>query len=182
MRPRLGMHARPHARHLQSRLQLRQLHCSACLRSTSSHKNQSLHFYLHMKISSTSFSHSTCPPLSSSPPHAQLYHRSWSNKHTHSTARTTAHKVTKLNLVTPVPTPNQTRAQIMVIHPSSSPIQHTIEQMVGNPWHREVRLGGALGAGAAGAGGCAWPRWPAAGPLVVFAGWVSACVAARRSL
>jgi hypothetical protein len=27
-------------------------------------------------------------------------------------------------------------------------------------------LGGALGAGAAGAGGCAWPRWPAAGPLV----------------
>ena len=33
----------------------------------------------------------------------------------------------------------------------------------------EVRLGGALGAGAAGAGGCAWPRWPAAGPLVVFA-------------
>jgi hypothetical protein len=46
----------------------------------------------------------------------------------------------------------------------------------------EVRLGGALGAGAAGAGGCAWPRWPAAGPLVVFAGWVSARVAARRSL
>ena len=37
-----------------------------------------------------------------------------------------------------------------------------------------VRLSGALGAGAAGAGGCTWPRWPAAGPLVVFAGWVSA--------
>ena len=44
------------------------------------------------------------------------------------------------------------------------------------------RLGVALGPGAAGAGGCAWPRWPAAGPLVVFAGWVSARVAARRSL
>ena len=27
-----------------------------------------------------------------------------------------------------------------------------------NEWHGEVRLGGALGAGAAGAGGCAWPR------------------------
>ena len=49
-------------------------------------------------------------------------------------------------------------------------------------WHGEVRLGGALGPGAAGAGGCAWPRWPAAGPLVVFADWVSARVAARRSL
>ncbi len=29
------------------------------------------------------------------------------------------------------------------------------------------RLGGPLGASAAGAGGCAWPRWPAAGPLIV---------------
>ena len=28
----------------------------------------------------------------------------------------------------------------------------------GSEWHGEVRLGGALGAGAAGAGGCAWPR------------------------